>query len=764
MVTNGINLFATYASTQVGMISVFLPKHVGKDWEYFYFSPNREVRMIPDSHGASEAVIVSTPEFTPRKINTKIDGRDAYATSDLFTPHPTVPGLWTVFGRTDDQIMHSTGEKTNPGPLEAILNRDPHIQAAVMFGRGQFHAGVIVQPKEAFAIDPADPEKLAAYRNLIWSSVQSANDYAPSHSRIFKEMILVASPDKPFSYTPKGTARRLAVIADYGVEITSLYKAAAESSQEEIEGPLDWSYPSVLIFVRTVVQRTLTRKEFISDDVDLFNIGCDSLQETWIRNSLMRVIRKAYPQVVRGLSPNFVFDHPSIKALSLCISSAVALYLHPTEDRSTALDEHAPSDAHESKVTELQALVDKYTTNIPVDLPISFSNVEEDGAVVLLTGSTGSLGACILARLLVSEAVKHVFAFGRFQAGSSLYDRHFSAFERSGLDALLLQSSKLTFVTGDLQAPDLGVESEMLKTIKSSLTHIIHNAWRVDFKLSVSSLEPMIAGVRTLIDLALSCASEGRSLPKFSFISSIGVVQHATYVVPETAFPSPVLALGTGYSESKWVAERILDVVSRRTPLKATIIRLGQMTGGPSGAWNVSEWFPSLVKTAIHLKCLPDTAGDISWMHCEDAASALHDLSLAERTEPTTYFHLVHPRPVSWSSIIGHFSEALQLKVVPLSRWFALLEKKEINLYSSHYSSDTVTRARADMPALRLFDFFKAATNRASDPSTEPLGVPRLDCRESLKISKTLQDTKLPTIGAESVNKWIENWRSSGFL
>lgn len=31
--------------------------------------------------------------------------------------HPTKPGFFKVVGRADDQLMLSTGEKTNPGPL-----------------------------------------------------------------------------------------------------------------------------------------------------------------------------------------------------------------------------------------------------------------------------------------------------------------------------------------------------------------------------------------------------------------------------------------------------------------------------------------------------------------------------------------------------------------------------------------------------------------------------------------------------------------------
>ena len=52
-------------------------------------------------------------------INTVVDGVGAYATSDILAPHPTKPGYWKVFGRADDQIMHSTGEKVSPAALDS---------------------------------------------------------------------------------------------------------------------------------------------------------------------------------------------------------------------------------------------------------------------------------------------------------------------------------------------------------------------------------------------------------------------------------------------------------------------------------------------------------------------------------------------------------------------------------------------------------------------------------------------------------------------
>lgn len=73
----------------------------------------------------------------------------------------------------------------------------------------------------------------------------------------------------------------------------------------------------------------------------------------------------------------------------------------------------------------------------------------------------------------------------------------------------------------------------------------------------------------------------------------------------EEDLPRPDSALGIGYSESKWVSEQILKNAYEKTSLSTTIVRCGQLTGGPSGAWNSHEWFPSLVKSSIKLGNFP---------------------------------------------------------------------------------------------------------------------------------------------------------------
>jgi nucleoside-diphosphate-sugar epimerase len=87
---------------------------------------------------------------------------------------------------------------------------------------------------------------------------------------------------------------------------------------------------------------------------------------------------------------------------------------------------------------------------------------------------------------------------------------------------------------------------------------IIHNAWKLDFNLSLFSFEPHIRGTRNLIDLALSGPDPSNT--RFVFTSSVASVQgwdRSKGPVPEEVLKDARVAIGTGYGESKYVAERV---------------------------------------------------------------------------------------------------------------------------------------------------------------------------------------------------------------
>ena len=52
--------------------------------------------------------------------------------------------------------------------------------------------------------------------------IEEANKSSPAFSRIFKEMILLTSNDKPMLRAPKGTVQRKATFKAYDAEINAL--------------------------------------------------------------------------------------------------------------------------------------------------------------------------------------------------------------------------------------------------------------------------------------------------------------------------------------------------------------------------------------------------------------------------------------------------------------------------------------------------------------------------------------------------------------
>ncbi|KAH7912519.1 Alpha/Beta hydrolase protein [Hygrophoropsis aurantiaca] len=286
--------------------------------------------------------------------------------------------------------MLSTGEKTNPVPLETLFLQDLHVAAAVMFGRGRFQNGVLIQPEDPF--EPGDTAKLTAFRNAIWQvfsrmpTVEKVNNYAPTHSRIFKEMIIVTRPSKPFEYTPKGTPRRQVCIAAYEEEIEALYAAVKESSQPEIIPPAQWTVDSTLHFIRNVVEKVVLAP--LTDDTDFFQVGCDSLQATWIRNTILRSLRATSGLHIHKVPFSFVYNHPTIRTLSAYVFDLVVQAADTARGKeSGVLDSLSASAAPEPRGP---------STGYPSDNILAGSTLEklvDNGGLplILIHGGSGNI-------------------------------------------------------------------------------------------------------------------------------------------------------------------------------------------------------------------------------------------------------------------------------------------------------------------------------------------------------------------------------------
>ncbi|KAG6908134.1 putative NRPS-like protein biosynthetic cluster [Tephrocybe rancida] len=720
LVSAGVRLVSIYGGTEFGTATRLAPTEGDeKDWLYMKFVEH-----------------VKSWEHHRPVIN-NLDGIDGYATRDLFMRHPTKEHLWKIVGRLDDVIIHSSGEKTVPGPMEAIIASNPLLQGVLVFGRQRDHTGLLVELCPGAEIDVTDPSQVENIRNELWPTVEEANRGVPAFSRIFKDMIIVASKAKPLPRAGKGTVMRKAALEVYAGEIEHMYgppEAAIRTAGNS--QPASWNLPDVKEWILEQVADISSGRRFCPE-LDLFNQGFDSLSATMLRQRIINSMRQSNVKEVQiashNLGHNLIYQTPTIIALAIQLVAISTPQELPQAPQGPCM---------------IEALVEQHSAGLRPSNFIPLQQAEMSGAVVLLTGSTGHLGSQILASLLQDNRIRKIYAFNRptTDDGASILDRHMGKFRDIGLDTSLLEDEKLVFIVGDTSRPDLGIDSLLYKEISREVDVIIHNAWTLNFNLPLGSYEPSIQGTRHLIDLIK--AGPNRSSARFLFVSSVAAAQSWDNrgPVPEDILEDASIAMGGGYGEGKHVAERIVG----RSGLRATSLRVGQVCGGrPRGAWPVTEWVPILVKSSLAIGAIPDMGGEASWLPADTVAAIVTDLALDARSSPLPpVLNVVHPKPVEHGVIMKSIASAIadvlgrDLDTVPYEQWVS-----QIEAHAEKATHETLK----NVPAVKLLEFFRSQ-DRASK------GKPEFSTKILQRVSKRFADVE--QIGDADAKRWVEYWHA----
>ncbi|KAF8971819.1 acetyl-CoA synthetase-like protein [Flammula alnicola] len=740
---SGVKLRCMYGGTEFGAFGSSSPrKGDEEDWEYMEFNEKCNIRWMPQGDGTYELQFL-TSDVHRLSIENLPDAK-GYATSDLFRPHPTKNYLWKIVGRVDDVIIHSSGEKTVPTPMEDIIMSSPQINGVVMFGHAHDQPGVLIEPTAPYEIDAEDMEQVARFRNLVWPVIDNANNIAPAFSKIFKEMIVVTGRTKPLVRAGKGTVLRKASLNLYTKEIEALF-ATVESVQatELIDPPRAWDREGVTQWILDQARDLSPGRTIIASET-LFEQGFDSLSATMLRRritgALQSIKSNTGTAALHAITQNTVYNYPTVNALSARILELLA---DPNSTR-----------ASKSQVENIEQMIRKYSFND--DVVRNSGGRKGNSVVVLITGSTGYLGSQVLEGLLRDSRIAKVYALNRPSTdASSVAERHLKRFRDKGLDEELLKSPKLVYLESDYSENNLGLLQSVYAQLSESVNVIIHIAWRLDFNLSLASFESNIRGTYNLAQLARS----GAHAPdmKFIFTSSVGAAQswdQAAGPYPEELVLDAKYAVGSGYGESKYILAT--------SGLNTTSLRVGQITGShTSGAWATSDWVPILVKSSLGLGALPTADGNITWIPTNSVSDCLMDLVFyAERYPPA--LNIVHPNPVPWNATIKHIREALELErntslpLISFQEWFTILGKRG----ASSNSDDLVK-----IPAIKLHDFFQGLYNgdqTISSKDAEAFGSTEFATQKVKGISKTLAE--LPPLTPEHAHRWLKYWNNAGFF
>ncbi|KAF9067129.1 putative aminoadipate reductase [Rhodocollybia butyracea] len=740
LISHGVHVTSAYGGTEFGVVS-----KLGTDphtWMYLELHDLANVRWSPQGDGTFEAQILETERHHMAVHN--LEDTKGYATSDVFEPHPTIPNLWKIVGRLDDVIIHSSGEKTVPAPIEAVISASPLVHGAVMFGRQRDQPGILIELSPEHHVHASDDiTQLSKLRNLIWPVVEEADKIAPGFSRIYKEMIIFSTDEKPLPRVGKGTIARKAAIALYSTEIDQMYDNVTSTvGVDEVEPPECWGQEDIQFWLSGQITDLLSGKT-ISPTSDLFEQGFDSLSATILRLRLVSALRKSktpgISSVAQDITQALVYSHPTIELLSRCIAGFI-----------TNPNAESRMKSHEQAIEEM---ISKYSEGFDA-IPRASSDQPRNQEYVLLTGSTGNLGAQMLESLLLKDEVVRVYTLNRPSNRASMLDRHLERFQDKALDVSLLQSSKLVFLEGDTSHEDLSLPQDTLNKLRENLTMIIHNAWRLDFNLSLGSFESHIKGSRILMDIARSS----------KHASSIRWDARSKGAYPEEVVMDAKYAVGGGYGESKYVTERILA----KSGLQATSFRIGQVTGGaPNGSWAITDWVPILVKSSLSIGMLPDAIGVVSWIPMDAVSEILLDVGFGTERPPMA-MNVVHPKPIPWTSVMQSLRailirekqlESNALRVVPFKQWLAKIED---------YGKAPTEEDLKNIPAIKLLDFFSGQVSvdeslkKDGLKGTESAGLTPLTTKNSQRLSARMRT--LQPLDESLIEKWVKYWMAAGFF
>lgn len=618
----------------------------------------------------------------PAKLTSNMpDG--SYATKYLFEPHPTLPHAWKYVARLDDTVALVNGEKFSPVALESRIRSDPWVTEAVVFGAGRPYIGALLVASKLTAGKTNDQ-----VLDHIWPVVEAGNRQSEAYGRLSRNMIVVLPPDTVYPATDKGS------IID---------KNDAE----------------------------------IQIDADFFGMGMDSLQAIRLRQEIVRHVDVGGHK----LGSNVVFDHPSIGKLGA--------FLHRCQSGSSTNSNDINKKESTTVENEMRALIEKFSTFDDLPVLSQHNSASDDSrstslSSVVVTGTTGSLGAHVAAQLAQDSRISTIYCLVRAADEAHAKQRvKTSLADRCVLQSLTVdQRSKLRCLPFDQADQQLGLASEVYNELTSNKSHVrlravIHCAWSVNFNLHLSSFEQdCLAGVHNLLCL---CKLAGGAV--FSICSSVSTVARCPLAhVPET-LPDLAWAQSMGYAQSKCVAEH---VSARAADPK--------MLGVPTrfGIWNTTEAIPLMLQSALTVGALLTLNEQPSWLPVDTVATTVIDVSMVTTTTDTPsciVTNIANPRCFDWTADLlpALHKAGLVFDEVTPKEWVRRLRASK---------PDPVAN-----PPVKLVDFFASKYDR-DDEGTEVTAVTsskkyatEVACRRSPAL------VAAPVLDQAVVDKFIETFQ-----
>lgn len=275
---------------------------------------------------------------------------------------------------------------------------------------------------------------------------------------------------------------------------------------------------------------------------------------------------------------------------------------------------------------------------------------------VLLTGATGFVGVHLLNELMTrTNASVYCLVRAHGEVGALLRLRE--SLRHYGLngDAYL---SRIVPLPGDLGRARFGLGEEQYREVARRVDTVIHSGALVDYLRDYAGHRSAnVLGTAEVLRFAGS-----GPVKRVHHISTLGVLPLSETRLSGTCFreddlPDEEYLPRDGYSQSKWVAER-LAIKAREHGLPVSIYRLGEvMPTAASGIPNGKAFLHLVIKTFVTLGMAPHTEAVIDYVPADYVAGAVVHMA-KQALWPGTTCNLRHPTGVPLASILSTFRSA----------------------------------------------------------------------------------------------------------
>ncbi|MDR9404037.1 MAG: thioester reductase domain-containing protein [Halothece sp. Uz-M2-17] len=434
----------------------------------------------------------------------------------------------------------------------------------------------------------------------------------------------------------------------------------------------------------------------------------------------------------QSLPVTLLYDYPTINALSQCIKQSK----FNKDSRKIAL----PALDLEQEARLEATIQPNPIENLQVSNP----------SAVFLSGSTGFLGAFLLDELLyqIDANVYCLVRANDLETARKKIENNLQTYQLWKEQ----YRERIIPVLGDIAQPKFGLTDAMFEKLASQIDVIYHSAAQLNFVSPYNSLKPVnVQGTQEIIKFASFVKTK-----VLHYISTVAVLESRAYrgkVITESDSLNHSEEMYMGYSQSKWVAEKLVRVAQERG-LPACIYRPSLIAGDSrSGIWNTDDFTCRFFKGCIQLGSFPDLDLVFDLAPVDYVARAIALLSRDQDQFGKT-FHLLHPEPIPWNHVMGWIRDfGYPMEEVPYKQWVnQLLNQVRSSTENALSSLAPFFNIRWSEEGLTIPELYTAGEKA------------KISCKQTIRIIKENSELACPTYSPQFLKSYFSYFQRCGFI